>query len=168
MSFQPRRGAAHVTNGAWRRVSYSDSEWKEAPYLDEHDRPDEEDSPQAALARVLRALIDELPTGPRECVLTYFFDTRGVFTVQHGKDSGLRAATRALVVNPRTGKPIDKKTVKKYIQQGLALLHARIVELPDWQRELVARSLQPGTLPAGDALVLPPGLPDDFPGGISE
>lgn len=174
-AFKPHVGAAHVpstSDGRHKVVSYDaaapDVPRAELAYWDSKDLDDVE-NPRAALARVLWSIIDNLPEPQRTCVTVYFFETRGLgLDVKQGVDSGFREAARRIGANPVTGKPIDKKTVQKYVGIGVEQIREAICELPEWQRQVVARSLADGTLPSDMDNLTVPGLPHDFPGGFNE
>ena len=173
-SFKRHVGAAHVPSsedGRHKVVSYDaaqpDIPRAELAYWDSKDT-DEEELPREALSRILRGLLDELPEPHRTCVNVYFFETRGVGgDVKQGVDSGFREAARRIGVNPNTGKPIDKKTVQKYVTLGVQMLRDSIDELPAWQKDVVARALVDGTLQSEVTLEAPP-IPTGFPGGLRE
>lgn len=173
--FSKRAGASHYASAPDGRIQFvsidaspEDGPHAELVYLDPHDR-DDDDEAREALSRLLMSLVNDLPEPHRSCVSAYFFETRGIMNgVKQGVDSGFRQAARRVGTNPVSGKPIDKKTVAKYVQLGVDMLRERIMELPEWQRDIVARALVAGALDRADGTDLAiDSLPPSFPGGLS-
>jgi hypothetical protein len=164
--YSVRLGASLEQPTRRRNASYSHTYGPPQYYFDDHDNEENENLVGEALSAAILKVIDTLDDFDKMCLETYLYDARGTgfHGMRAGRNHGIRETTRHLPDKP-DGKRYDKNTVKRALDRAFTAVEREILALPDWQRTIIGRSLQPGALMEAKE-VGPVDLPSGLPGTL--